>query len=100
MPSTRPGSPRRIGDLRPSPVTGELYLTDFVALARADGRSIGSIQVADDGTLDGINDRAQLAEATFAMQARINERAPPGRRDDARPDHGSRRRLGRSWPPT
>ena len=64
----------RIGDLRPSPVTGEIYLTDLVALARADGRSIGSIQVADDGTLDGINDRAQLAEATFAMQARINER--------------------------
>ena len=64
----------RIADLRPSPVTGEIYITDFVALARADGRSIGSIQVGDDGTLDGINDRAQLAEATFAMQARINER--------------------------
>jgi bifunctional UDP-N-acetylglucosamine pyrophosphorylase/glucosamine-1-phosphate N-acetyltransferase len=63
----------RIGDLRPSPVTGEIYITDLVALARADGRGIGSIQVADDGTLDGINDRAQLAEATFAMQARINE---------------------------
>jgi len=64
----------RIGDLRPSAVTGEIYVTDLVALARADGRAIGSIQVADDGTLDGINDRAQLAEATFAMQARINER--------------------------
>jgi bifunctional UDP-N-acetylglucosamine pyrophosphorylase/glucosamine-1-phosphate N-acetyltransferase len=64
----------RIADLRPSPVTGEIYITDFVAFARADGRSIGSIQVGDDGTLDGINDRAQLAEATFAMQARINER--------------------------
>ncbi|HEY7936608.1 MAG TPA: bifunctional UDP-N-acetylglucosamine diphosphorylase/glucosamine-1-phosphate N-acetyltransferase GlmU [Candidatus Limnocylindrales bacterium] len=64
----------RIGDLRPSAVTGEIYITDLVALARADGRAIGSIQVADDGTLDGINDRAQLAEATFAMQARINER--------------------------
>jgi bifunctional UDP-N-acetylglucosamine pyrophosphorylase/glucosamine-1-phosphate N-acetyltransferase len=64
----------RIGELRPSPVTGEIYITDLVAFARADGRAIGSIQVADDGTLDGINDRAQLAEATFAMQARINER--------------------------
>jgi bifunctional UDP-N-acetylglucosamine pyrophosphorylase/glucosamine-1-phosphate N-acetyltransferase len=64
----------RIGDLRPSAVTGEIYITELVALARADGRAIGSIQVADDGTLDGINDRAQLAEATFAMQARINER--------------------------
>ena len=64
----------RIGDLLPSAVTGELYVTDLVALARADGRPIGSIEVGDDGTLDGINDRAQLAEATFAMQARINER--------------------------
>jgi bifunctional UDP-N-acetylglucosamine pyrophosphorylase / glucosamine-1-phosphate N-acetyltransferase len=63
----------RIAGLLPSAVTGELYITDLVAMARADGRPIGSIQVADDGTLDGINDRAQLAEATFAMQARINE---------------------------
>ncbi len=55
-------------------MTGEVYLTELVGLARADGRAIGSIQVADDGTLDGINDRAELAEATFAMQARINER--------------------------
>ena len=28
---------RRIGDLRPSPVTGELYLTDLVRFAREDG---------------------------------------------------------------
>ncbi len=63
----------RLADLRPSAVTGEIYITDLVALARADGRAVGSIQVADDGTLDGINDRAELAEATFALQARINE---------------------------
>ncbi len=64
----------RIGDLVPSPATGELYLTELVALARVEGRPVGSLQVGDDGTLDGINDRAQLAEATFALQARINER--------------------------
>ena len=64
----------RIGDLVPSAVSGELYVTDLVALARADGRPIGSIEVGDDGSLDGINDRAQLAQATFAMQARINQR--------------------------
>ena len=64
----------RIADLTPSPASGELYLTELVALARADGRPVGSIQVGDDGTLDGINDRAQLAEATFVLQARINER--------------------------
>jgi bifunctional UDP-N-acetylglucosamine pyrophosphorylase/glucosamine-1-phosphate N-acetyltransferase len=64
----------RIADLQPSAVTGELYLTDLIALARADGRAVGSIEVGDDGTLDGINDRAQLAQATFAMQVRINQR--------------------------
>jgi bifunctional UDP-N-acetylglucosamine pyrophosphorylase/glucosamine-1-phosphate N-acetyltransferase len=64
----------RIGDLTPSAATGELYLTQLIELARADGRAIGSVQVGDDGSLDGINDRAQLAEAVFAMQARINER--------------------------
>jgi len=64
----------RIADLQPSAVTGELYLTDLIALARADGRSVGSIEVGDDGTLDGINDRAQLAQATFVMQVRINQR--------------------------
>ncbi len=64
----------RIGDLAPSAATGELYLTDLVAFARADGRAVGTFEVGDDGTLDGINDRAQLAEATFVLQARINER--------------------------
>ncbi len=65
---------RRIADLSPSAASGEVYLTELVGLARADGRTVGSIQVGDDGSLDGINDRAQLAEATFALQARINER--------------------------
>ncbi|MGH2511575.1 MAG: bifunctional UDP-N-acetylglucosamine diphosphorylase/glucosamine-1-phosphate N-acetyltransferase GlmU [Candidatus Limnocylindrales bacterium] len=64
----------RIDDLSPSAATGELYLTELVALARADGRLVAALEVGDDGTLEGINDRAQLAEATFALQARINER--------------------------
>lgn len=64
----------RINDLSPSAATGELYLTELVAMARADGRLVAALEVGDDGTLEGINDRAQLAEATFALQARINER--------------------------
>jgi bifunctional UDP-N-acetylglucosamine pyrophosphorylase/glucosamine-1-phosphate N-acetyltransferase len=63
----------RIGDLRPSPATGELYLTELVGFARTDGRPIESVEVGDDGSLAGINDRAELAEATLALQARINE---------------------------
>jgi bifunctional UDP-N-acetylglucosamine pyrophosphorylase / glucosamine-1-phosphate N-acetyltransferase len=65
---------RRIGDLHPSPATGELYLTELVALARTDGRPVASVEVGDDGTLLGINDRAQLADATFRLRERINER--------------------------
>jgi bifunctional UDP-N-acetylglucosamine pyrophosphorylase/glucosamine-1-phosphate N-acetyltransferase len=65
---------RRIADLRPSPATGELYLTDLLALARADERSIATVAVGDDGSLLGINDRAELAEATYRLRERINER--------------------------
>jgi bifunctional UDP-N-acetylglucosamine pyrophosphorylase/glucosamine-1-phosphate N-acetyltransferase len=62
----------RIGDLRPSSATGELYLTELVALARADGRPAATVEVGDDGTLGGINDRAELADATYRLRERIN----------------------------
>jgi bifunctional UDP-N-acetylglucosamine pyrophosphorylase / glucosamine-1-phosphate N-acetyltransferase len=65
---------RRIGDLRPSPVTGEYYLTDLVAIARADGRGVAAHLAPDDGTLAGVNDRAELAEATAILRERINLR--------------------------
>ena len=65
---------RRIGDLRPSDATGELYLTDLVALARDDGRIVSAVAVADDGRFDGVNDRAQLAAAEWALRVRLNER--------------------------
>ncbi len=65
---------RRMADLRPSASTGELYLTELVALARADGRAVSTVEVGDDGTLLGINDRAQLAEASYRLRERINER--------------------------
>lgn len=63
----------RIGDLSPSPATGELYLTELIRLATADGRPVASLVVPDDGTLLGINDRSELAEAVHLLQARTNE---------------------------
>ncbi|HSS34859.1 MAG TPA: NTP transferase domain-containing protein, partial [Patescibacteria group bacterium] len=63
----------RLGDLEPSPTTGELYLTDLVARARADARTVATVEVGDDGTLLGINDRAELADATYRLHERINE---------------------------
>ncbi len=65
---------RRIGDLRPSPATGELYLTDLVAFAREDGRLVAALEVEDDGRLMGINDRAQLARAEWDMRVELNDR--------------------------
>ena len=65
---------RRIGDLRPSPATGELYLTDLVAMAREDGRIVAALDVEDDGRLTGINDRAQLARAEWDLRVELNDR--------------------------
>jgi len=65
---------RRIGDLRPSAATGEVYLTDLVRLATEDGSGVTAIVAEDDGRLLGINDRLQLAEAEGELRAEINER--------------------------
>jgi bifunctional UDP-N-acetylglucosamine pyrophosphorylase/glucosamine-1-phosphate N-acetyltransferase len=61
-----------IGRLTPSPATGELYLTQLVSLAHGDDRLVVAFEAADDGTLDGINDRVQLAEASSILRERIN----------------------------
>jgi bifunctional UDP-N-acetylglucosamine pyrophosphorylase/glucosamine-1-phosphate N-acetyltransferase len=64
---------RRIGDLEPSATTGELYLTDLVAMAREDGRLVAALEVEDDGRLTGINDRSQLARAEWDMRVELND---------------------------
>ncbi|MFL5679453.1 MAG: bifunctional UDP-N-acetylglucosamine diphosphorylase/glucosamine-1-phosphate N-acetyltransferase GlmU [Chloroflexota bacterium] len=61
-----------IGRLTPSPSTGELYLTELVTIARADGRLVAALDVEDDGKLLGINDRAELAQAEWDMRTDIN----------------------------
>ncbi|MEO7118381.1 MAG: bifunctional UDP-N-acetylglucosamine diphosphorylase/glucosamine-1-phosphate N-acetyltransferase GlmU [Candidatus Limnocylindrales bacterium] len=60
----------RLSDVEPSPMTGEYYLPALVEMARADGHPVVALQVDDDGTLQGINDRHQLAlvEADMVMQ--------------------------------
>ena len=63
----------RIGALEPSPVSGEIYLTDLVALARADGRRVTALEVEDEAELGGINDRVQLATAEADLRWRILE---------------------------
>lgn len=63
----------RIGEIEPSPVTGELYLPELIPLARRDDRAVVTLEVEDDGTLLGINDRTQLADAELDMRLRILE---------------------------
>ena len=70
--STRAWLRSRIGTLSPSPKTGELYLTELIELARADGRVVVALTVEDDGRLIGINDRAELAQAEWDLRTRIN----------------------------
>lgn len=56
-----------------SNVKGEYYLTDTVALAREVGLS-AKVVAADESEVQGVNDRAQLAQAERALQARLRAR--------------------------
>ena len=53
---------------------GEYYLTDIVALARAQGLSAGVVTCPEAETL-GINTRAELAQAEASLQARMRSDA-------------------------
>jgi len=53
---------------------GEYYLTDLIALARAEGRRCGVVTCDEIETL-GVDSRAGLARAEAAMQARLREAA-------------------------
>ncbi len=56
--------------LRPHPPKDELYLTDVLALAAAEGRA-GVLVLDDPAEAMGVNDRAQLAEAARVLQGRV-----------------------------
>jgi bifunctional UDP-N-acetylglucosamine pyrophosphorylase/glucosamine-1-phosphate N-acetyltransferase len=60
-----------IGRVNPSD-SGELYLTDLVALAIGDGRAVRSVEAPADETM-GINDRVALALAEERLRRRIAE---------------------------
>ena len=52
---------------------GEYYLTDVVAAACADGRTVCALQAGSVEEVQGINDRVQLAAAAKVIRLRINE---------------------------
>ena len=52
---------------------GELYLTDILALAHADNKSFNTVQVMDNTSIKGINDRVQLAECETLRQSQLTQ---------------------------
>jgi len=62
---------QQIDSIPPSP-GGERYLTSLVPLAVRSGAALQAVPAADAAEVQGINDRAQLAEAEAAMRRRIN----------------------------
>ena len=60
--------------LRTDNAQGELYLTDAIALIRAEGLAVRAQHIADTARVSGVNDRVQLAELGAALNRRIIER--------------------------
>ncbi len=52
--------------------SGEYYLTNLVAAAVTQGRSVGAVFVGDPAEIIGINTRVHLAEAETVLRDRIN----------------------------
>src|SRR5690606_25325279 len=54
--------------------SGEYYVTDFIALAVAEGRRVEALQLRRPEEAWGVNTRSQLARAEQHMQQRLRER--------------------------
>ncbi|RTL63100.1 MAG: bifunctional UDP-N-acetylglucosamine diphosphorylase/glucosamine-1-phosphate N-acetyltransferase GlmU [Pseudonocardiaceae bacterium] len=63
-----------IGRLTTDNAQGELYLTDLLAIAAADGAGVSALVSADAWPARGVNDRAQLAEARAELNRRVVRR--------------------------
>ena len=50
---------------------GQEYLTDVIAIVRADAHRIGSVIAADAAEIEGVNDRVQLAAARRELNGRL-----------------------------
>ena len=91
---------QRIGDLRPSPASGELYLTDLVRFAHEDGAGVDSDRRG--GRRPAARDqRPAPAGRGRGRPASRDQHAPPaGRGDDAGPVDRLHRAVRRAAPRT
>jgi bifunctional UDP-N-acetylglucosamine pyrophosphorylase/glucosamine-1-phosphate N-acetyltransferase len=58
--------------LEPQNAQGELYLTDAARFLVQDGENVGVMKAPDPGEIEGVNTRAELADAAAALRERIN----------------------------
>ena len=65
---------RALEQLQPKNVQGELYLTDAIEIVVTGGGKVWAHQAADWRQGDGVNTRAELAQAAAVLRDRINER--------------------------
>ncbi|MFL5954485.1 MAG: bifunctional N-acetylglucosamine-1-phosphate uridyltransferase/glucosamine-1-phosphate acetyltransferase, partial [Gaiellaceae bacterium] len=62
-----------LAKLEPKNVQGELYLTDAIGIVAAAGGKVAAHIAADSRETDGVNTRAELAQAATVLRDRINE---------------------------
>jgi bifunctional UDP-N-acetylglucosamine pyrophosphorylase/glucosamine-1-phosphate N-acetyltransferase len=60
-----------LGRLGRDNAQGEVYLTDVLAIARADGGAVRAVRVDDPWLVEGANDRAQMSVLRAEMNRRI-----------------------------
>ena len=60
-----------LGRLSSDNAQQELYLTDAIAILRADGRRVHALHVDDHALVAGVNDRVQLADLARELNRRI-----------------------------
>ncbi len=72
---------RWLGELRNDNAQGEYYLTDVIAMAAAEGKRIQAAQPDAPVEVEGVNNRAQLANLERALQGKTSPRADDGWRD-------------------
>jgi bifunctional UDP-N-acetylglucosamine pyrophosphorylase/glucosamine-1-phosphate N-acetyltransferase len=65
---------KNLAKISKSPVTGEIYLTDLIQMAREQRRGLEALVDPDWEALLGINSRQELAKATRTMKQRINDK--------------------------
>ncbi|WNB85091.1 bifunctional UDP-N-acetylglucosamine diphosphorylase/glucosamine-1-phosphate N-acetyltransferase GlmU [Cellulomonas sp. ATA003] len=63
-----------LGRLGRDNAQGEVYLTDVLSLAHADGGAVRAVQTDDPQLVEGVNDRAQLAVLRAELNRRVLDR--------------------------